>query len=52
MLGVGDAAGLQRIRKVVEAALQAAGKHVGQSVLLWSAVRQFEGAILMTMQVC
>lgn len=51
MGGIAEPGGLERIRQVSEAALQASGKHVGQGVLMWSAVREFENAILSTMQV-
>ena len=48
---IGEAGGLDRIRKIGESALTAAGKHVGQGLLIWSAVREFENAVLSSMQV-
>ena len=43
--------GLKRIREIGERGLTAVGKHVSDGLLMWSAVRELENAVLAGLQV-
>lgn len=49
--GMGAAGGIDRVRAVFERALTAVGLHVTKGAALWEAFREFEIAILSTLQV-
>lgn len=49
--GMGAAGGIDRVRTIFERALTAVGLHMTKGAALWEAFREFEIAILSTLQV-
>lgn len=49
--GMGAAGGISRVRAIFERALTAVGLHMTKGAALWEAFREFEIAILSTLQV-
>lgn len=49
--GMGAAGGINRVRTIFERALTAVGLHMTKGAALWEAFREFEMAILSTLQV-
>lgn len=49
--GMGAEGGIERVRSVFERALTAVGLHVTKGASIWEAYREFEIAILSTVQV-
>ncbi|XP_044296655.1 squamous cell carcinoma antigen recognized by T-cells 3 isoform X1 [Varanus komodoensis] len=48
--GIGQEGGIERVRSIFERALTAVGLHVTKGAAIWEAYREFENAILATVQ--
>ncbi|XP_036383743.1 squamous cell carcinoma antigen recognized by T-cells 3 [Megalops cyprinoides] len=48
--GMGTPGGIERVRKIFERALTAVGLHMTKGAAVWEAYREFENAIMSTMQ--
>lgn len=49
--GMGSSGGIDQVRSIFERALTSVGLHMTKGVALWEAYREFENAILATVQV-
>lgn len=49
--GIGQEGGIEKVRSIFERALTAVGLHVTKGTAIWEAYREFENAILETVQV-
>lgn len=49
---MGSPGGIDKVRSIFERAVTAVGLHMTQGQTLWEAYREFENAILSTVQVC
>lgn len=49
--GIGQEGGIEKVRSIFERALTAVGLHVTKGAAIWEAFREFENAILETVQV-
>ncbi|XP_042300137.1 squamous cell carcinoma antigen recognized by T-cells 3-like [Sceloporus undulatus] len=49
--GIGQEGGIEKVRSVFERALTAVGLHMTKGAAIWEAYREFENAILETLQV-
>lgn len=50
--GMGSPGGIDRVRSIFERAVTAVGLHMTKGQMVWEAYREFENAILSTVQVC
>lgn len=50
--GMGSPGGIDKVRSIFERAVTAVGLHMTKGQTLWEAYREFENAVLSTMQVC
>lgn len=50
--GMGSPGGIDKVRSIFERAVTAVGLHMTKGQTLWEAYREFENAILSTVQVC
>lgn len=50
--GMGSPGGMDKVRSIFERAVTAVGLHMTKGQMLWEAYREFENAILSTVQVC
>lgn len=49
---MGSPGGIDRVRSIFERAVTAVGLHMTKGQTVWEAYREFENAILSTVQVC
>ncbi len=49
--GMGSPGGIEKVRSIFERAVTAVGLHMTKGQMLWEAYREFENAILSTVQV-
>lgn len=50
--GMGSPGGIDKVRSIFERAVTAVGLHMTKGQMMWEAYREFENAILSTVQVC
>ena len=50
--GMGSPGGIDKVRAIFERAVTAVGLHMTKGQTVWEAYREFENAILSTLQVC
>lgn len=50
--GMGSPGGIDKVRSIFERAVMAVGLHMTKGQTVWEAYREFENAILSTVQVC
>lgn len=50
--GMGSPGGIDKVRSIFERAVTAVGLHMTKGQSVWEAYREFENAILSTLQVC
>lgn len=50
--GMGTPGGVEKVRAIFERAVTAVGLHMTKGQMVWEAYREFENAVLSTVQVC
>lgn len=50
--GMGSPGGIDKVRSIFERTVTAVGLHMTKGQTLWEAYREFENAVLSTVQVC